>query len=111
MEVQRKTSNFIKSRNIYLHHPVFSASQIVISGTNVDHPYGLVHVGGPDDLVLYWTEFTDGHVKWYNKTGSNNSQPVPVLQRDSVPVFEIRLYDAKMQQDLGKGDGQGTWII
>ena len=66
------------------------------------HPYGLVHKFDTDAKVLnvYWTEYTDGHIKrlqvpWnqfsLNHTAANFE--VIILRNESVPLFELRLFN------------------
>ena len=57
----------------------------------VQHPYGLVHYYTEEGRVIFfWTEFASGQIMRYD----NNNMSAVVVRQDSIPLFDLRLYDA-----------------
>ena len=68
--------------------------QIVYSGNQLDHPYGLAYF----DHSVYWTEFQKGTV--HRKNLSTNT--IDTLSEEFSSLFEIRVFDNSSQT----GDAQ-----
>ena len=80
--------------------------QVATGLKKVKHPYGLVHVRFNKELYFYWTEFTDGFIKRFK----NNSDEVITVRNESIPLFEIRLYDnTQSRYQVGKWN-RGIWV-
>ena len=62
------------------------------------HPFGLVHYQTANDYYFYWTEFTEGYIKRAGPVSlidsDNANITANILRTDSVPLFELRLFDS-----------------
>lgn len=65
--------------------------EIVLSGDQLDHPYGLTY----HNNTIYWSEFQKGHIQMLNLA---NKSAIYTLATENAPVYEIRVFDNKTQQ-------------
>jgi len=59
-------------------------------------------------VIFFWTEFAAGLIMRFDN--KNNNQSAVVVRRDSIPLFDLRLYDGlavppKGEISLDKKDG------
>ncbi|KAJ9584470.1 hypothetical protein L9F63_021195, partial [Diploptera punctata] len=70
-----------------------SDREIVYSGEELDHPYGLAYF----DQAVYWTEFQKGTV--HRKSLASNDSKVETLSEEFSYLYEIRVYDNSSQTE------------
>ena len=80
--------------------PPQNASVVLRHQNGLSHPYGLVVEPSTDSRVFYWTEFKAGEVRRYD-TATNTTV---VWRNDSLPLYEIRMYDSRRQTGTCDGD-------
>lgn len=66
--------------------------QIVYSGKELNHPFGLSHHGN----YVFWTDYMNGSIFQLDLITSK----VTLLRRERPPLFGLQIYDPQKQQGI-----------
>lgn len=66
--------------------------QIVYSGKELNHPFGLSHHGN----YVFWTDYMNGSIFQLDLI----TNEVTLLRRERPPLFGLQIYDPQKQQGI-----------
>lgn len=67
-------------------------SQVVYSGKELNHPFGLSHHGD----YVFWTDYMNGSIFQLDLI----TNVVTLLRRERPPLFGLQIYDPRKQQGI-----------
>lgn len=68
--------------------------QIVYSGKELNHPFGLSHYGN----YVFWTDYMNGSIFQLDLI----TNEVTLLRHERPPLFGLQIYDPRKQQGIKK---------
>lgn len=75
-----------------VHLCLFHILQIVYSGKELNHPFGLSHHGN----YVFWTDYMNGSIFQLDLITSD----VTLLRHERAPLFGLQIYDPRKQQGI-----------
>lgn len=82
--------SFCSSPNLLITLHVCFMLQVVYSGKELNHPFGISHYRN----FIFWTEYMNASVFQLDLSAGN----VTLLRSERPPLFGLRVYDAQSQQ-------------
>lgn len=70
----------------------FHILQVVYSGKELNHPFGLSHHGN----YVFWTDYMNGSIFQLDLMTSE----VTLLRHERAPLFGLQIYDPRKQQGI-----------